>query len=103
MIFGIYQSYWGRVGGVAELLIRDHHIELVLHCPDFDPCPDQKFHSDKSSSRWRSVNQGAWHRVQGGESGSSKVCFCSPVGGGALPQQEGGERVGRREAQAQWR
>jgi len=44
MNIGIYQSYWGRVGGgqryvgvVAELLARQHRVEIVHHCPTFDP------------------------------------------------------------------
>lgn len=44
MNIGIYQSYWGRVGGgqryigvVAELLARQHRVEIVHHCSNFDP------------------------------------------------------------------
>lgn len=44
MNIGIYQSYWGRVGGgqryigvVAELLARQHRVEIVHHCAHFDP------------------------------------------------------------------
>lgn len=44
MNIGIYQSYWGRVGGgqryigvVAELLARRHRVEIVHHCPNFAP------------------------------------------------------------------
>jgi glycosyltransferase involved in cell wall biosynthesis len=44
MNIGIYQAYWGRVGGgqryvgvVADLLARHHRVEVVHHCPDFDP------------------------------------------------------------------
>jgi len=41
---GIYQSYWGEVGGgqrylaaVAEVLARSHDVEIVHHCDEFDP------------------------------------------------------------------
>jgi glycosyltransferase involved in cell wall biosynthesis len=44
MNVGIYQSYWGRVGGgqryvgvVADVLARNHRVEVIHHCPDFDP------------------------------------------------------------------
>ncbi len=44
MKIGIYQSYWGSVGGgqryigvVADVLSREHQVELVHHCPNFDP------------------------------------------------------------------
>ena len=43
MNIGIYQSYWGVGGGqryigvVADVLTREHRVELVHHCPDFDP------------------------------------------------------------------
>jgi glycosyltransferase involved in cell wall biosynthesis len=40
---GIYQAYWGRVGGgqryvgvVAERLARHHRVEIVHHCAEFD-------------------------------------------------------------------
>ena len=43
MQIGIYQSYWGRVGGgqryvgvVAKVLARQHRVEVIHHCPDFD-------------------------------------------------------------------
>lgn len=43
MKIGVYQAYWGRVGGgqryiavVAEVLSRDHSVEVVHHCPEFD-------------------------------------------------------------------
>lgn len=43
MKIGIYQSYWGRVGGgqryigaVAAILARQHPVEIVHHCPDFE-------------------------------------------------------------------
>jgi glycosyltransferase involved in cell wall biosynthesis len=44
MNIGIYQAYWGRVGGgqryvgvVADVLARTHRVEVIHHCPDFDP------------------------------------------------------------------
>jgi glycosyltransferase involved in cell wall biosynthesis len=43
MRVGIYQVYWGRVGGgqryigvVAQVLARDHPVEVVHHCAGFD-------------------------------------------------------------------
>ena len=43
MRVGIYQVYWGQVGGgqryigvVAQLLAREHQVEIVHHCVDFD-------------------------------------------------------------------
>ena len=43
MKIGIYQSYWGRLGGgqryvgvVAEMLAREHNVEIVHHCETFD-------------------------------------------------------------------
>lgn len=43
MKIGIYQSYWGAVGGgqryvavAAELLAQTHDVEIVHHRPDFD-------------------------------------------------------------------
>lgn len=44
MRIGIYQSYWGEVGGgqryvaaVAEVIARRHDVEIVHHCRQFDP------------------------------------------------------------------
>lgn len=44
MKIGIYQRYWGRVGGgqryiavVAEVLARRHDVEIVHHAPQFAP------------------------------------------------------------------
>jgi glycosyltransferase involved in cell wall biosynthesis len=43
MKIGIYQGYWGRLGGgqryvgvVAEILSRGHDVEIVHHCDGFD-------------------------------------------------------------------
>jgi len=43
MKIGIYQSYWGRVGGgqryiglVAQMLADRYDVELIHHCEDFD-------------------------------------------------------------------
>jgi glycosyltransferase involved in cell wall biosynthesis len=43
MKIGIYQSYWGRIGGgqryvgvVADILARQHHVDVVHHYSDFD-------------------------------------------------------------------
>lgn len=43
MKIGIYQRYWGRLGGgqryvgvVAEMLAREHNVEIVHHCETFD-------------------------------------------------------------------
>jgi glycosyltransferase involved in cell wall biosynthesis len=43
MKIGLYQYYWGRIGGgqrylgaIAEILARQHDVELVHHCADFD-------------------------------------------------------------------
>ena len=43
MRIGIYQVYWGRVGGgqryigtIAQLLAQKHQVEVVHHCDDFD-------------------------------------------------------------------
>ena len=44
MKIGIYQTYWGRVGGgqryiavVAEVLAREHDVEIVHHAEGFEP------------------------------------------------------------------
>lgn len=44
MRIGIYQTYWGPVGGgqryiavVAEILARHHSVDIVHHCDGFDP------------------------------------------------------------------
>lgn len=49
MKIGIYQSYWGRVGGgqryigvVAEVLARSHQVEIVHHEQGFDPVQVQE-------------------------------------------------------------
>jgi glycosyltransferase involved in cell wall biosynthesis len=44
MRIGIYQAYWGRVGGgqryiavAAQVLSKLHSVEIVHHCVDFEP------------------------------------------------------------------
>jgi glycosyltransferase involved in cell wall biosynthesis len=44
MKIGIFQKYWGRVGGgqryvgvVAQALAQRHDVEIVHHCPGFEP------------------------------------------------------------------
>lgn len=63
MKIGIYQRYWGRVGGgqryigvVAEVLARTHEVEIVHHDPAFDPASiGQAMDVDLSRIRFRYV------------------------------------------------
>ncbi len=60
---GIYQSYWGRVGGgqryiavVAELLARKHEVEIVHHQDGFDPARvEEPMRVDLSQVKFRYV------------------------------------------------
>lgn len=60
---GIYQSYWGPVGGgqryvgvVAEVLARSHDVEIVHHAADFDrPRVEEALQIDLSAVRFRHV------------------------------------------------
>jgi len=61
MKIGIYQSYWGRVGGgqryvgvVAEILARRHDVELIHHDAEFDRANiEEALELDLSSLRFR--------------------------------------------------
>lgn len=61
MKIGIYQTYWGRVGGgqryiavVAEILAREHDVEIVHHCENFLPGSiEEPMQVDLSAVRFR--------------------------------------------------
>jgi glycosyltransferase involved in cell wall biosynthesis len=63
MDIGIYQAYWGRIGGgqryvgvVADVLAFQHQVEVVHHCPDFDPAEvAEPMELDLSRVRFRYV------------------------------------------------
>lgn len=63
MKIGIYQSYWGVVGGgqryiavVAEFLAREHDVEIVHHCEGFTPeSVEEPMQVDLSTVRFRCV------------------------------------------------
>jgi glycosyltransferase involved in cell wall biosynthesis len=74
MNIGIYQAYWGRVGGgqryvgvVAEVLAQQHWVEVVHHCPEFDPAAvAEPMELDLSRVRFRYVpprERPAWSSV----------------------------------------
>lgn len=63
MKIGIHQSYWGRVGGgqryvavVAELLAREHDVEIIHPCQEFDPrSVEEPMQVDLRSVKFRSL------------------------------------------------
>lgn len=63
MNIGIYQSYWGRVGGgqryvavAAQVLAQQHSVEIVHHCEGFDPATvEEPLEVDLARVRFRYV------------------------------------------------
>ena len=65
MRIGVYQSYWGGIGGgqrylgaAAQLLAADHDVEIVHHCPDFRrEAVEEALELDLARVRFRPVPQ----------------------------------------------
>lgn len=70
---GIYQGYWGRVGGgqryiavVAEQLARTHEVEIVHHCTSFNRnAIEEAMEVDLSRVAFRCVPQPGRPRMNG--------------------------------------